>query len=124
MQPLGGSRVRALMLFAEDTHAVAEWWAAAFGVERLEVEQHEQGAFVFFDAAGLEIGVHAADPEKNPVGGSPVVYFSVESVSSTRAQLLGRGATPHRGPLAVDRDRSICQLKDPFGNVFGLDGPP
>jgi hypothetical protein len=29
----------------------------------------------------------------------------------------------HRGPLAIDATRSIAQLVDPFGNVFGLDGP-
>ena len=111
------------MLFAEDTHAVARWWAAAFGVERLEVEPHPQRDFVFFDASGIEFGVHAADHNKNPVGGSPVVYLSVSSVSKTREQLIEHGATAHRGPLVVDEGRSICQLRDPFGNVFGLDGP-
>ena len=123
MAALTGSRVTALMLFAEDTHAVARWWATAFGVERLEVETHPQGDFVFFDASGIEFGVHAADPDKNPVGGSPVVYLSASSVSGAREQLMELGATAHRGPLVVDGARSICQLRDPFGNVFGLDGP-
>jgi predicted enzyme related to lactoylglutathione lyase len=112
------------MLFAADTHAVAEWWAAAFGCTRLEVEPHVQGDFVSFDAAGVEVGVHAADPELNPPGGSPVVYFAVPSVDAARRQLLALGATPHCGPLAVGADRAICQLRDPFGNVFGLDGGP
>lgn len=123
MAALTGSRVTALMLFAEDTHAVAQWWAAAFGVERLEVEKHPQGDFVYFDAFGIEFGVHAADRAKNPVGGSPVVYHSVSSVREARERLMEPGATAHRGPLVVDEDRSICQLRDPFGNVFGLDGP-
>jgi predicted enzyme related to lactoylglutathione lyase len=123
MAPLTGSRVTALMLFAEDTHAVASWWAAAFGIDRLEVEEHPQGDFVFFDAFGIEVGVHAADPKKNPIGGSPVVYFSVSSVETAREAMIELGATPHRGPLVVDSRRSICQLRDPFGNVFGLDGP-
>ena len=124
MVPLTGSRIAALMLFAEDTHAVAAWWAAAFGVERVEVEEHPQGDFVWFDVGGVEVGVHAADPERNALGGSPVVYWSVPAVGSAREQLLALGATPHRGPLAVDPGRSICQLRDPYGNVFGLDGPP
>jgi predicted enzyme related to lactoylglutathione lyase len=123
MAPLTGSRVTALMLFAEDTHAVANWWAAAFGIDRLEVEEHSQGDFVFFNASGIEVGVHAADPKKNPLGGSPVMYFSVSSVETARDAMIELGATPHRGPLVVDRSRSICQLRDPFGNVFGLDGP-
>ena len=124
MAPLAGSHVSALMLFAEDTHAVAAWWAAAFGVERVEVEPHAQGDFVFFDASGFEFGVHAADPDKNPQGGTPVVYFSVSSLAAARERLIEHGALPHRGPLVVDADRSICQLRDPFGNIFGLDGPP
>jgi predicted enzyme related to lactoylglutathione lyase len=114
----------ALMLFAEDTHAVAKWWASAFGVDRIEVEEHPQGDFVFFDAFGVEFGVHASDPKKNPLGGSFVVYLSVPSIDRAREELIELGATPHRGPLAVDAGRSICQLRDPFGNVFGLDGPP
>jgi len=120
--PLAGSQVRSLMLFVDDTHAVASWWATAFGVEQLDVEAHPQGDFVSFDGSGVEVGFHAADPAKNPVGGSPVVYFAVPSVSAAREQLLALGATHHRGPLEVDAARSICQLRDPFGNVFGLDG--
>ena len=121
---LGGGRIAAIMLFAEDTHAVGAWWAAAFGADRVEVEPSPQGDFVFFDAAGVEIGVHAADPTKNPLGGSTVVYFSVESVEDARSRLLAAGASHHRGPLIVSPRRVICQLRDPFGNVFGLDGPP
>lgn len=121
---LRGARVSALMLFAEDTRAVAEWWAAAFGVERVEVDRHAQGDFVFFDASGFEFGVHMADPDMNPLGGTPVVYFSVPSVATARGRLIEHGALPHRGPLVVGAGRSICQLRDPFGNIFGLDGPP
>ena len=123
MPPLPGARVRAVMLFAEDTHAVAAWWAA-FGAEQVEVAEAPQGDFVFFEVDGVEIGVHLADRRKNPICGSPVVYWSVPSVGAVREQLLALGASPHRGPLAVDSGRSMCQLRDPFGNVFGLDGPP
>jgi predicted enzyme related to lactoylglutathione lyase len=52
------------------------------------------------------------------------MYWSVSSVGSAREQLLERGATPHRGPIEVEHRRSICQLRDPYGNIFGLDGPP
>jgi len=33
-----------------------------------------------------------------------------------------RASRPHRGPLRIGPERQICQLMDPFGNVFGLDG--
>jgi predicted enzyme related to lactoylglutathione lyase len=86
------------------------------------VEPYPQGDFVSFDASGVELGFHVADPAKNPVGGSPVVYFAVTSVASARERLLALGATHHRGPLEVNAERSVCQLRDPFGNIFGLDG--
>ncbi|WP_197078931.1 VOC family protein [Dermacoccus sp. PE3] len=41
-----------------------------------------------------------------------------------REALLDAGAEHHRGPLTIGGGRSICQLVDPFGGVFGLDGPP
>ena len=112
------------MLFADDTRAVAAWWAAAFGAEQVHVAEHAQGPFVFFEIRDIEFAVHVADPKKNPLGGSPVVYWSVSSVGSACEQLLERGATPHRGPIEVEHRRSICQLRDPYGNIFGLDGPP
>ena len=112
------------MLFADDTRAVAAWWAAAFGAEQVDVEEHAQGPFVSFKTRDIEFGVHVADPKKNPRGGSPVIYWSVNSVGSARDLLVARGATPHRGPIEVDHHRSICQLQDPYGNIFGLEGPP
>jgi predicted enzyme related to lactoylglutathione lyase len=112
------------MLFVEDQHAAARWWAAAFAVKNVEVLEDRQGAFVWFETAAVEIGFHVADPERNPRGGSTVVYWSVRSVDAARERLLELGARPHRGPLAIDPRRSICQLSDPFGNIFGLDGPP
>ena len=112
------------MVFADDTRAVAAWWAAAFGAEQVHVEEHAQGPFVFFKIRDIEFGAHVADPKKNPLGGSPVVYWSVSSVGSAREQLLERGATPHREPTEVEDRRSIRQLRDPYGNIFGLDGPP
>lgn len=72
---------------------------------------------------GVELGFHPADDTRNPRGGSPVVYWAVESVDTTRTALLDRGCTHHRGPLDIDDGRRICQLVDPFGTVFGLDGP-
>jgi hypothetical protein len=61
------------MVFADDTRAVAAWWAAAFGAEQVHVEEHAQGPFVFFKIRDIEFGVRLADPKKNPLGGSPVV---------------------------------------------------
>jgi hypothetical protein len=36
--------------------------------------------------------------------------------------MLRAGCESWRGPLRLSPERRICQLRDPFGNIFGLDG--
>jgi predicted enzyme related to lactoylglutathione lyase len=79
--------------------------------------------FVWFDIDDIEFGFHPSDAEKNSVGGSPVVYLRVDDHAAAIARAESKGARVHRGPLALNAARSIAQLIDPFGNVFGLDGP-
>lgn len=113
--------VRAVMVFSDDPPRAARWWADTLGGEA-----HVEGdgpAFAWVDVNGVELGFHTADEQRNPRGGSPVVYWSVPSVTAARRRLLAAGCTHHRGPLDIDSDRRICQLVDPFGTVFGLDGP-
>ncbi len=112
--------IRAIMIFAADTAEQCRWWAENLANR---AERHvEDGVFWWFELDGVEVGFHPADTQKNPVGGSPVVYWSVGDLDAERSRLLRAGCKPHRGPLQVDASRKICQLVDPFGNIFGLDG--
>jgi len=108
------------MFFAEEPRAVALWWAELLDcpVERVHIESE----FVWFDVGEIEFGFHPLDEAKNPVGGSPVVYLRVENFPAAVTRAESKGARLHRGPRAVHDCRSIAQLTDPFGNVFGLDG--
>ncbi len=108
------------MIFAEEPNAVAYWWAdlLACPLDRVSFED----GFARFDVGDTEFGFHPADAGKNPVGGSPVVYLRVEDHVAAVARAESKGARLHRGPLAIGASRSIAQLVDPFGNVFGLDG--
>lgn len=110
--------VRSVMVFASDPLASARWWG-----NLLEVEVHVDSLFAWIEVAGVEYGFHPVDDDRNPRGASPVVYWSVEDVAAVRGRLLDAGCTHHRGPLRIDEYRQICQLTDPFGTVFGLDGP-
>jgi predicted enzyme related to lactoylglutathione lyase len=108
--------VRAVMHFVDDPEATAEWWAAHFGGD-----VHVESGFAWFERDGVEVGFHPADPEKNPKGGSTVVYWRTNDLDEERERLIASGCTPLRGPLDIDDRRRICQLTDPFGIVFGLD---
>ena len=109
------------MIFADEPLVVASWWADLLECPSDHVSFVD--GFVWFDVGDIEFGFHPSDAGKNPVGGSPVVYLRVEDLSGAVARAESKGARLHRGPLAVDASRSIAQLIDPFGNVFGLDGP-
>jgi hypothetical protein len=59
--------IRSVMYFADDPESVAIWWAETIGSA-----PRNEGEFWFTEFDGVEIGLHPADVERNPVGGSPV----------------------------------------------------
>lgn len=107
-----------VVYFVSDPTAVATWWSSV-----AEVEIQHEGEYVWVMVGDVEVGFHPADDEKNPPGASTVAYFAVSDLACARARLLNAGATAHRGPLVISPTRAIAQVRDPFGNVIGLDGP-
>jgi predicted enzyme related to lactoylglutathione lyase len=113
--------IRAVMFFCAEPKEVALWWAQLLDAKSDHVNEEESG-FFWFNAGGTEYGFHPADAERNPLGGTPVVYLATSSFEATLQRAIAKGALAHRGPLEVSSERSIAQLVDPFGNIFGVDG--
>ena len=65
---------------------------------------------------------HPADAKVTARRAGQVAYWRVSSVSVARRRFEGDGATLYRGPLTIGNGEVICQLADPFGNVFGVIG--
>ncbi len=111
-----------VMTFTIDPEKSARWWADILDTPvHLDVDGDSVYAWLTID--GVEYGFHHAEDDRNPRGGSPVVYWNVDNLHAARKRLLAAGATHHRGPLRIDDQRQICQLIDPFGTIIGLDGP-
>ncbi len=108
------------MFFAPDPETQCRWWAN----HMIDGEPQHEGLYWWLETGeGTEIGFHPADSERNPLGGTPVVYWNpLHGVDRQLQDLLAVGCTLHRGPLAIGSGRRICQVLDPFGNCFGLDG--
>lgn len=108
------------MFFAPDPETQCRWWAD----HMLGGEPQHEGLYWWLDSSeGIEVGFHPADSQRNPLGRTPVVYWnSPHGVDRQVQELLVAGCTLHRGPLVIESNRRICQLLDPFGNCFGLDG--
>ena len=113
--------IKAVMYFCEIPSQVALWWAELLSVQSDTLT--EDDGFFWFTAGGTEFGFHPADSERNPPGATPVVYPATTDLKGAMGRAITMGATRHRGPLVVSSERSIAQLVDPLGNVFGVDGP-
>ncbi|MDF2508924.1 MAG: glyoxalase/bleomycin resistance/dioxygenase family protein, partial [Microbacterium sp.] len=56
-----------------------------------------------------------------PVGS--VVYWSAEDFRRALSHFESLGAELYRGPMKIDGDLWMCQVRDPWGNCVGLRGP-
>jgi predicted enzyme related to lactoylglutathione lyase len=105
--------VTTIMAFVDHPAAAARFWADA-------LEAAVDPELPLVELGQVKLFFHAADAHRNPPGGT-VVYFAVEDFNRARAALLAAGCSPHRGPIAAADGRRICQIRDPFGTVWGLE---
>jgi predicted enzyme related to lactoylglutathione lyase len=114
-----------IVVFVEEPQAAARFWGKLLPAPyRLA----DGGALIELPFA--ELFFHPFDDErapsgevKNPWGSSTVVYLAVDDFDATRERLTEAGCVPWRGPIEIEGGRRICQLRDPFATVWGLDGP-
>jgi predicted enzyme related to lactoylglutathione lyase len=111
MRPSG---IATLMVFVDRPGEAAGFWGRLLGAAPPDDDPQ------LVAAGPVQLFFHAADPGRNPQGGT-VPYLAVADFDACRAELLEAGCVPHRGPLALDDGRRICQLRDPFGTVWGLE---
>jgi len=52
-----------------------------------------------------------------------VAYWTVPDIDATVAEWTKQGAVAHRGPKTIMTGERLCQLLDPFGNLFGIRQP-
>lgn len=114
-------KLRTVLLFVENMEKSTNWYSMFFGsdpVEKLE----NFASFLLEDT--VYFNLHVAD-EKSPFStGGCVPYFFVDDFWKHQDRAIKLGAQMWRGPLDVrENNTRICQLKDPYGNVFGIESP-
>ncbi len=117
--------VAQIVVFVEDPSAAASFWG-----ELLAAPYRPADSGALIELPFGEIFFHPTDDErtssgevKNPWSSSTVVYFAVDDFGAARERLIAAGCVPWRGPIEIEGGRRICQLRDPFATVWGLDGP-
>ena len=110
--------IRSVIFFVDDVLQSVEWYKQLLGVEPVVRE----GRLSHFEVGGTVLYFHPAD-DKSPVNtGNQIVYWEVDFFGSAVAKACDMGASIHRGPKELKDGVMVCQIKDPFGNVFGVQG--
>jgi uncharacterized protein len=109
-----------ILYFVPDRRAAAEWYEKVFGVELTQLEEPD---WFFIRIGGQEVWFHQAD-QKVPIGiAGQVAYWQVDDFDAALAHAQAHGGELYRGPLDRLDGTFMCQVKDPFGNAFGMIGP-
>lgn len=103
---------------SENVTKSKEWYSHFF--ERKPIEDTEN--FVSFKLKNISFDICMADPRSPVSNGGSVVYWLVDNLDEAIKKAVNLGGTVYRGPLRIDEvQRTIAQIKDPYGNVFGLE---
>ena len=108
--------VRNVFYFVDDLEAATKWYADRLGKTPVVTGR----SLAAFDVSGTRLTVHQADEfnTPGPAGTSP--YWEVDDVDAIVASWTDHGAVAHRGPKTVFTGERLCQMLDPFGNLFSF----
>ena len=102
--------------FVDDLDAAVEWYS-----ERLQRQPVVRGgALAAFDLADTRLTLHEKDDFNSPGPSGTSPYWTVADVDAFVEEWTAHGATAHRGPKTVFTGERLCQLLDPFGNLFSV----
>jgi predicted enzyme related to lactoylglutathione lyase len=105
------------MFFVEDIKPSRDWYSEFLCCEPAE----DFPNFSSFAIGNSFLNLHLADRKSPLTTGGQVAYWSTDNFDGDIERAVHMGAVVWRGPLEFEPGRRICQIKDPFGNVFGLE---
>ena len=109
-------RVQNVFYFVDDLDAATEWYSARLGRE----PQTTGRSLVAFEVDGVRLTIHRSDEFNSPGPSGTSPYWAVDDVDALVAEWTKHGAVAHRGPKTVFTGERLCQLLDPFGNLFSV----
>lgn len=112
---LGGG-VGNVFYFVTDLEGATRWYAGVLGAEPVDTAEQ----LVAFELGDVRLTLHIDDEFNTPGPSGTVAYWTVPDVDAFVARWESHGAKAHRGPKTVFTGERLCQLLDPFGNLFGV----
>jgi predicted enzyme related to lactoylglutathione lyase len=109
-----------VMYFVPDRQAAANWYAQLLDLPITCLDEPEH---YFIRSGAQDIWFSIADSKVPSGAAGHVAYWRVQDFAAATARSEEMGALLYRGPLDRGDGEFMCQMKDPFGNLFGLVGP-
>ncbi|MBD0413492.1 VOC family protein [Oryzicola mucosus] len=113
--------VCAILVHVSDVTAALIWYRQAFPDAVLEVSQ--PSGFEFLRVGSIQLEIVPADEKVASGAAGSVVYWAVKDFQRALDHLIHAGGVLYRGPLEIDGELWMCQVRDPWGNCIGLRGP-
>lgn len=114
------TRIAAVMIHTPEPAAALAWYQRAFPTGR-RVTMGEP-ALEALRVGDVQLEFVPADERVAAGAAGTVVYWSVADVEPELQRLLAIGARLYRGPMAIEDEQAMCQLRDPWGNCLGIRG--
>ncbi|WP_227874362.1 VOC family protein [Tumebacillus algifaecis] len=105
-----------VLFFVQDVSEAKRWYMKVFETS----PTFDDPNYCTFQLGRVTIGLHPADAKTSAGVAGQVVYWRVEDLQSSIAHFEAHGCTLFRGPILGIDGVHVCQLQDPFGNVWGL----
>lgn len=113
--------------YADDLNAAASWYSELLGVEPYYAfpPRPASPAYIEFrvgddhDELGVIDRAYAPSGSSNTPGGA-VMFWHVDDLAATVAQLLAMGATEYEPLTEREAGVATASVIDPFGNVLGV----
>ncbi|MCM2279064.1 MAG: glyoxalase [Oligoflexia bacterium] len=111
--------IHTVMFHVEDTASACAWYSQLLEVTPVYLLPD----FPVLRIGYVEICFHKADAKVASGKAGSVVYWHVSQFNPALERAKSFGGKLHRGPLEIEDGNTICQILDPFGNLFGIVGP-
>jgi predicted enzyme related to lactoylglutathione lyase len=111
--------VHSIMFHVSDVKKALDWYSKFLSTKPIYLLDD----FPVLRVGNTEICFHLSDSKVSSGKAGSVTYWRVEDFHFAVSRAEKMGGSIHRGPLEIEDSQSICQIADPFGNLFGLVGP-
>ncbi|MFK0090524.1 VOC family protein [Pseudomonas sp. NPDC090755] len=113
-----GNQIVSILLHTRDWRAATDWYAQAFPqAERIYPASDDYG---LLHLAGVALEIINEDEKVSSGASGSVVYWRVDDLRQEVQRLEALGGRLYRGPLQIEGDEWIAQVRDPWGNCLGL----